>query len=254
MRLFYILVLSSLLGVVGCKSKTIIPAKNYEAAQKIVDTSISEQRKSTNTIREVTKEAEAKAPEVQPEMTVIRAESDKIDTNAQNIVVTHQAFVEAATKESTELVKEKQALEKKVATLEDANNAQHKRILSLIIIGAGLATSVSVALFFLGNLRSLTITFITGSVLIGAIALQFLTAYMLWIGLVVTLLMGGYIVYQAFLNKRSLTEVIYTAERAKESLGKETFAAIAQEEQSNSTITMVKTIRDKEGLSSNANV
>lgn len=254
MRLFYLLTLSLGLALSGCKSKP--PTVNADGAvtQKIVDSAVREQISSTATIRQEADKAEAKAPEVQPEMTAIREETVKIDTNAQAIQDAHATFNDAITKEAATLAKEKAALANKVKDLEDKNNAQQKRILSLIIIGSMLTVAVSIALMFLGNLRSITLTVIAGSVLLGAITLQFLMAYALWIGLAVTLIIGFFVVYKVWLNKKGLIEVIWTAEEAKKKIGKDEFAAIAANEQSNSTVQIVKQIRDKEGLSSDANV
>lgn len=250
MRLF-IFSLVSILLLVGCRSapKPIIATQHNE---KAVEAPINVVRRSVIKIDKAADAAVAKAPVVEPEMKEIKVATGEIETETKTIENSYKELAANANKQTVVLTTENSKLKKEVVTLQDKSSVQQKKILSLIVIASGLWVGVSLMLFFLGKLPSATLTLIGGAVLISAIALQFITAYAMLIGGVAVGLMGIYVVYQMFIQKRAFVETIYTAEEAKKQIGNAKFAKIADEQQSKSTVLAVKQIRTKEGLSADS--
>lgn len=255
MRL-YLILLCTLLLVAGCAThqNNSKPSNNGSVAKATVKEQVGIQHRNVTKINNAADAAEKKAPETKPEMTEIKEATKEIGVAANTLEKNHEFYSEAVDKQHEIVVKENTALKKEVTTLKDQNTAQQRRILSMIVIASGLWMAVSIALFFLGTLRSVTLIVIAGSVLAGAIALQFLTAYTMLIGGVLVAMVGGFMIYQAWVNRRALKEVVGTAEKTKEQIGTDTFHALANEEQSPSTQKIVKNIRVQSGLTENPKI
>ena len=229
----------------GCKtsSRYVVPPQ--------VNAQVESQLSSTQIIVGEANKAETLSPEVKPHTDIIIGEAGKINAAAKQIKENHKLVADGAAAKLTELSKEKDKLVAENTKLKSDNSKLLNKWLSVTIFAAGLATAVAIALFFLGKLRDVTLAVVTGSILLGAITLQFLLQYAIFIAIGVTVLVGVPLVYKAFITKRSLKEVIETTEETKKMLPedkKEAFKTTADELQSTSTIKMVKEVRLQNGL------
>lgn len=250
MRLF-IFSLVSILLLVGCRSASK-PIVTTQHDAKVVEAPLNVVRRSVTKINTAADAAVVKAPVVEPEIKEIKAATGEIEAETKTIENSYKELATNANKQTVVLTTENSKLKKEIVTLQDKNNVQQKKILSLIVIASGLWVGVSLVLFFLGKLPSTTLTIVGGAVLISAIALQFITAYTMLIGGVAVGLMGIYVIYQMFIHKRAFVETVHTAEEAKKQIGHAEFVKIAEEQQSPSTVTTIKQIRNKEGLSADS--
>lgn len=217
----------------GCKSIKL------GDVDPVIKEKYSSVQQSTKATRELADDAQKTAPIVAPQMDGIRKEQAKIDAQTSDIALIAKQKTDASSKQIAQLQKENQSLKDKNAQL-------YNKWLSSIIIAAGLFTAVSVALFFLGHFKSLTLTVISASVLLGAIALQFLLQYILWIGLAVTIITAGCIVYAVWNNKKALRETVKTVEDVKPLIpDQEAFVNKANSIQSKSTKLIVDSVQKK---------
>jgi len=177
--------------------------------------------------------AAKEAPIIAPRMQVIKESQNQIDSLASNIG-----------KSSTATDKELLAIKKENESLKNKNSQLYSKWLYTIIIAAGLFCTVSVALFLLGHFKSLTFTVLSASVLLGAIALQFLLQYLIWIGLGVTIIVAGCVVYAVWKNKNALKQTVRTVEETKPLIAdQEAFKAKANSVQNQSTRNIVSNIQ-----------
>jgi predicted nucleic acid-binding protein len=230
-------------GCKATKNKYVIP----EQVTKEVTTQIS----SVEIITKEANKATDLAPQVKPHTDIIIQKASDIAAAARVIKDNHSAIMTDTASQLTALANQRDNLVKENVKLKSDNTKLLSKWLSVTIFAAGLSTAVAIALFFLGKLRDVTLAVVTGSVLLGAITLQFLLQYAVFIAIGVTLLVAVPLVYRAFITKRSLKEVIETTEETKKMLPedkKEAFKTTADELQSTSTIQMVKEVRLKNGL------
>jgi uncharacterized membrane protein len=235
--------ISFLSGCQTTKSNLVVP--------EVVNEQIKTQQDSVETIKDEAGKAVALAPVVKPHTDRIVEEATEIDAAATQIKANHALVTKEASNKLNQLADTNEKLAKENKRLTDEKNKLLDRWLSVTIFASGLSLAVAIALFFLGKIRDLTIVVVAGAILLGAITLQFLLQYVMWIAIGVTIIVVVPLVYRAFVAKRSLDEVIETTEETKKLAGdsnKEEFKRIANELQSNSTIKLVKEIRNKHGL------
>lgn len=177
--------------------------------------------------------AATEAPAIAPRMEAIKEAQNNIDSLTGAIDKDYGKTVNTTSKELAALKKENNELKGKNAQL-------YNKWLFTIIIASGLLCAVSIALVLLGHFKSFTLTVISGSVLLGAIALQFLLQYLLWIGLAVTIIIAAVVVFAVWQQRMALKQTVKTVEQAKPLItDKETFVKTANSIQSKTTKTIV---------------
>jgi hypothetical protein len=226
----------------GCagKSRILIPPQ--------VNAQVENQQKAVTVIQAEAHKAEALAPVVKPHTDIIINEASKIDAAATEIKNNHALVTKDASTRIEVLQNSNDKLSKENVKLKNDNNKLLNKWLAVTIFGSGLSLAIFVALFLMGKLQDLTLAVIAGACLLGAITLQFLVAYAIWIGLAVCLFMGGSIVYRVFLSQKANKENVATTEAVKQLLPpeeKQAFKDLANEIQSTTTMKIVKDIRTK---------
>lgn len=181
--------------------------------------------------------AAKEAPVVAPKMEEIKIEQKNIKINAKEILAAHDKIASANDKDLNRLKKEN-------AELKSKSDQLYTRWIATIIIGSTLVCTVSLALFAFGYIKSLNLTVIAASVLAGGIALKFLLAYMMWIGLGVVVVIAGCVVYALWRHKQALKQTVKTVEETKPLLADEqVFKTTADGIQNKSTKSIVNSLQ-----------
>lgn len=225
------------------KSNLVVP--------EVVGEQVATQQESVKVIKEEATLASDKAPVVKPHTDRIIAEASEIEAAANQIKTNHALVTKEASNKLNQLADTNNKLVAENKKLTDEKNKLLDRWISITIFASMLSLAVTIALFFLGKIKDLTIVVVAGAILLGAITLQFVLQYAMWIAIGVSIIVAVPLIYRAFVTKRSLDEVVETTEEAKKLAGedkKEQFKQMANDLQSNSTIKIVKDIRNKHGL------
>jgi hypothetical protein len=187
--------------LISCEKKGFIKYDVVDSTKQI-DT-------SSNKIIEQVQIIEKNKPELKPQLDPIVIEAQRILEFSGNITKGYQQFSSDTTiaidslqkqnKKFEDVIKKQQG---EIKDLKSQKDLWYDRCLAAIIIASGLGVAVSLVLFFMGKLPSLTLSLVGIAVLAGAIFLKVLQAYFLYVaggfGLLIALVIG----YVAFKQKK----------------------------------------------------
>lgn len=187
--------------LVSCNKKGFIKYDVLDSTKQI--------ETSSNKIIEQTQTIEKEKPELKPQLDPIAVEAQRILEFSGNITKGYQQFstdtstiidnLQKQNKKFEDVVKKQQG---EIKDLKSQKDLWYDRCLAAIIIASGLGVAVSLVLFFMGKLPSLTFSLVGIAVLVGAIFLKVLQAYFLYVaggfGLLIAIIIG----YVAFTHKK----------------------------------------------------
>jgi len=187
--------------LVSCNKKGFIKYDVLDSTKQI--------ETSSNKIIEQTQTIEKEKPELKPQLDPIAVEAQRILEFSGNITKGYQQFstdtstiidnLQKQNKKFEDVIKKQQG---EIKDLKSQKDLWYDRCLAAIIIASGLGVAVSLVLFFMGKLPSLTFSLVGIAVLAGAIFLKVLQAYFLYVaggfGLLIAIIIG----YVAFTHKK----------------------------------------------------
>jgi len=187
--------------LVSCNKKGFIKYDVLDSTKQI--------ETSSNKIIEQTQTIEKEKPELKPQLDPIAVEAQRILEFSGNITKGYQQFSTDTSTSIDNLQKQKKKFEDvikkqqgEIKDLKSQKDLWYDRCLAAIIIASGLGVAVSLVLFFMGKLPSLTFSLVGIAVLAGAIFLKVLQAYFLYVaggfGLLIAIIIG----YVAFTHKK----------------------------------------------------
>lgn len=198
----------------GCtsapKQDTATPAPSIaETRTGIVDGAKS----IINSTEQIDKAAAAVEPVAEAEK--IKSESESIRTNAHGIAAAavtlkdHEAKVGA-------IVKERDAALARAVKAESESGRMQSRWLAAVALASGLGAAVCVGLWLFGKLPSLLPIVVLVSLWLGTVIFDWVAGYAWWIGGAGALAIGGWLVYQIAVRRKTLAEVVATVDEAKD--------------------------------------
>ncbi len=104
------------------------------------------------------------------------------------------------------------AQDRELQKARDSYYQMYQRWLSAIVILSFLTVAVSIALILMGHLKSVTMTVIAASIFGGALALQLLTAYAIYIAIAFVLFVGGFIIYAVMVKNKTVSQLVRSVE------------------------------------------
>lgn len=187
--------------LVSCNKKDFIKYDVLDSTKQI--------EISSNKIIEQTQTIEKEKSELKPKLDPIAVEAQRILELSGNITKGYQQFssdtstvidnLQKQNKKFEDVIKKQQG---EIKDLKSQKDLWYDRCLAAIIIASGLGVAVSLVLFFMGKLPSLTLSLVGIAVLVGAIFLKVLQAYFLYVaggfGLLIAIIIG----YVAFTHKK----------------------------------------------------
>lgn len=200
MKNIYVIIFCCVL-LVSCNKKSIIKYDVLDSTKQI--------ETSSNKIITQTQIIEKEKPELKPRLDPIVVEAQRILEFSGNITKGYQQFSSDTSTVIDNLQKQNKkfedAIKKQQSEIKDLKSQKdlwYDRCLAAIIIASGLGVAVSLVLFFMGKLPSLTFSLVGIAVLAGAIFLKVLQAYFLYVaggfGLLIAIVIG----YVAFTQKK----------------------------------------------------
>lgn len=218
MRFVYITLLSIFLTLCGCVGRN-------SSTDIATNDAISNIENAADNIDAITEND----PEIKPQTDTIRDSASDVRENHNNLNDKYQETLKALEKEK------------------DTVNRWIQRCLGLIIIAAGLGVAVSIALFIMGNIKSLTATIILLSLLGGAITLQFLLANLIWIALGCIIIVVGLVIYHVFTREKANKETTLTVDEARKQgiIDWDRFTKVAKVNQTKTTEKIVDQFQKK---------
>lgn len=138
------------------------------------------------------------------------------------------------------------AQDRELQKARDSYYQMYQRWLSAIIIMSFLTIAVSIALILMGHLKSVTITVLAASVFAGALALQLLTAYAIYIAIGFALFVGGFIIYAVVVKNKSIGQIVESVEEGikKKVIDPDEFGKIADEIQDSKAKSLVDQMQE----------
>lgn len=187
--------------LVSCNKKGFIKYDVLDSTKQI--------ETSSNKIIEHTQTIEKEKPELKPQLDPIVVEAQRILEFSGNITKGYQQFstdtstiidnLQKQNKKFEDVIKKQQG---EIKDLKSQKDLWYDRCLAAIIIASGLGVAVSLVLFFMGKLPSLTLSLVGIAVLAGAIFLKVLQAYFLYVAGGFALLIAIVIGYVVFIQKK----------------------------------------------------
>jgi len=217
-------------------------------------------KSSSNLIIKQVEAAEKKITikEAKPELDTIKAEASNINGLSDGIQQDQVKQNKEVTKLNNQIVSLKESRDKQIiklnnqiASLKESNDKLFKSVIGWSIFAATMGLGVSIVLFFMGNLKSLTTSFICVGIIVGALLAQFIfkteTFWFIGIGIIIT---GGIVFgVNKFIKNRNITikDLILTGEEVKKEMP-DRFRYVANSIQQPVTKDIVDQVQDKLGL------
>lgn len=187
--------------LVSCNKKGFIKYDVLDSTKQI--------ETSSNKIIEHSQNIEKEKPELKPQIDPIIIEAQRVLEFSGNITKGYQQFsadtstiIESLQKQNKKFEEAIKKQQNEIKDLKSQKDLWYDRCLAAIIIASGLGVAVSLVLFFMGKLPSLTFSLVGIAVLAGAIFLKVLQAYFLYVaggfGLLIAIIIG----YVAFTHKK----------------------------------------------------
>lgn len=216
-----------------------LPPQNGTGGAKVGDAA-AQVEKSAKVIDGERKSIEQEAPDTKPHTDIIGGEVQSLLAAKANL-----AAAEKSIEADRVLCAKKDA---RIKELEDSQNTLLKRWLQIIALLSLIGVPVAVL-----GLKSLPIGGICGAVFATCIAGVWLLAWAKWIALGAIVVIAGVVLYAIFVQRKTLTQVVETAERWKPvtsvaGAAKEDLARIANGVQSAQTQKIVASVRKKLGF------
>lgn len=152
----------------------------------------------TGSIRILANQTSKEVPSTEPAMKEIAGHTIAIDSEVETATASFSAEKERLAKSvETEKAKNKK-LAADLAKEKESGLAMVRKLTATIIVASGLAVGVSLFMFFMGNLKSLSVTVAALAVCGSAIALQVALSYLIWIALGFGLIVATVVGYWAY--------------------------------------------------------
>ena len=208
--------------LMACSKKGIIKYDVLDSTKQI--------ETSSNKIIAQTQTIEKEKPELKPQLDPIAVEAQRILEFSGNITKGYQQFsidtstvidiLQKQNKKFEDIIKKQQG---EIKDLKSQKDLWYDRCLAAIIIASGLGVAVSLVLFFMGKLPSLTFSLVGIAVLAGAIFLKVLQAYFLYVaggfGLLIAIIIG-YVVFthkkQSINKDKGISEIVNSVSKGIE--------------------------------------
>lgn len=228
MKKFVIIIITSLL-IVGC-------SKPSNTTQGIID-NVEDINAAADEIAKLHQDVKPKTEEIKTKANEIKDTSQEIDKTNNSNVKELQNTIVAKEKELTSINKE-------IIKLKNENSKLINSLLTWAILASTIGFGVCLALFFLGNLKSITLSIIFAAVIGSCIAVQFVLKYQTYIIAIIGIPLIGSLIYLIFIKKRAIKELVVTGEVVKKEIGKDHFKEIVNKDNIQSKTT--KEIVDQE--------
>lgn len=201
-----------LLFALGCSQPPLSKSEPPTVAKQ-ADSVKSQAVDVINRSEQIDKHADeaAKVPGAEKPAEAIKAENKEIRNDAHAIAAT-AVEIRDVQKRIDGLVKERDAAIARAEKAESEAGRWESRTLAGIRIAAGLAVAVSITLLFWGTLRTALPTLIAATVFASTLAIQLAIEYRLLIGIVCGGLTVAAIVYELWIKKQSIRQIVTTVD------------------------------------------